>query len=253
MYEMEGASQSRGANGPIARPANPRNPPPSLGGTSANSGRLGARLPRRRLPGRPASRVNPVANSDVQVLARANSRPLVLADPEVSPGAGSPSLVACEISIAAERPAQEAGGTNFRILGDGTTHPQKRLRYPQSEPRCPPVVHQFIHTRAPTLVGTTVRRRGPRWLRQRARPSGSPELLRLAAPAGVGPVGAPTSPGTAPTPAGCTATWYWTFTPAGWVGWSIWHRPWSCTKGAEGDGRRTPRARTRQGSTSSAP
>jgi hypothetical protein len=31
MYEMEGASQSRGANSPIARPANPRNTPPSFG------------------------------------------------------------------------------------------------------------------------------------------------------------------------------------------------------------------------------
>jgi hypothetical protein len=51
MYEMEGASQSHGSNGPIARPANPRNPPPSSGEASANSGRHGARLPRRRLPG----------------------------------------------------------------------------------------------------------------------------------------------------------------------------------------------------------
>jgi hypothetical protein len=74
MYEMEGASRSRGSNGPIARPANPRNPPPSLGGASANSGRLGARRPGRRLPRWLAGLVDPVANSGLQVLALANSR-----------------------------------------------------------------------------------------------------------------------------------------------------------------------------------
>jgi hypothetical protein len=31
MYEMEGASQFRGSNSPIARPANPWNTPPSVG------------------------------------------------------------------------------------------------------------------------------------------------------------------------------------------------------------------------------
>jgi len=31
MYEMEGASQSRLANGPMPRPADPRNTPPSFG------------------------------------------------------------------------------------------------------------------------------------------------------------------------------------------------------------------------------
>ncbi|HEY8112728.1 MAG TPA: hypothetical protein VII16_07660 [Actinomycetes bacterium] len=35
--------------------------------------------------GRLADRVDPVANSGLQVLALANSRSLVLADPEVSP------------------------------------------------------------------------------------------------------------------------------------------------------------------------
>jgi hypothetical protein len=158
MYEMEGASQSRGSNGPIARPANPRNPPPSLGGASTNSGRLGARLRGRRLPRAARQWVDPFANSGFQVLALANFRSLVLADPEVSPRAGSPSLVACEISIAAERPAQEAVGTYFKILCDGSARPQKRLRYPQAEARCPPVVHQLIHTHAQNLVGTTVRR-----------------------------------------------------------------------------------------------
>jgi hypothetical protein len=48
----------------------------------------------------------------------------------------------------------------FKILCDGSAHPQERLRYPQGEARCPPVVHQFIHTGARVLLGTTVRRRG---------------------------------------------------------------------------------------------
>jgi hypothetical protein len=74
MYEMEGASQFRGPNGPIARPANPRNTPPSLGRASANPGRLGACLPERRLPRAARQLGNPAANSGLRVLALANSR-----------------------------------------------------------------------------------------------------------------------------------------------------------------------------------
>ena len=149
MYEMEGASQPRGSNGPIARPANPRNPPPSLGEASANSGRLGARLSRTAPSGWLTSGWT-CRELRRRLPALAELPVPVLAGPRVSPGAGSPSLVACEISIAAERPAQEAGGSDFKILCDGLTHPQKWPRYPQFKARCPPVVHQFIHTRAHT-------------------------------------------------------------------------------------------------------
>jgi hypothetical protein len=88
----------------------------------------------------------PVANSVVRKLTAANSRAPVPAGAGVSLVAGSPSLVACEISIAAERPVQEAGEAIFKILYDGSTRPQERSRYPQVDARCPPVVHQFIHT-----------------------------------------------------------------------------------------------------------
>jgi hypothetical protein len=159
MYEMEGASRSRGSNGPIARARESAEP-----ATIARRGLGGLRStrcpPPRKAPSGVARRlVDPVANSGLRVLALANSRFLVLADSEVSPGAGSPSLVACEISIAAEGPAQEAVGTYFKILCDGLAHPQKQLRYPQSDARCPRVVHRFIHTRTQMRYGTTVWRR----------------------------------------------------------------------------------------------
>jgi hypothetical protein len=84
MYEMEGAPQSHSSNGPIARPANPRNTPPSLGGVSANSGRLGTRLPRRRLPGATRQLGGPCRELR-HPGARSRGLPvLVLADPEVS-------------------------------------------------------------------------------------------------------------------------------------------------------------------------
>ena len=75
MYEMEGASQSHVPNGPIARPANPRNTPPSVGKASANPGRLGARLPERRLPRAARQLGNPAANSGLRSPALANSQP----------------------------------------------------------------------------------------------------------------------------------------------------------------------------------
>jgi hypothetical protein len=126
MYEMEGASLSRACHGPIDRPAMPRNSPSSVGGALANSGRLGVRRHGRRLPRVARQWVDPVANSVRRMLTLVNSRPLVLAGPGVSPVAGSPSLVACEISIAAEGPVQEAGEAIFKILYDGSTHPQQR-------------------------------------------------------------------------------------------------------------------------------
>jgi hypothetical protein len=57
-------------------------------------------------------------------------------------------------------------GSIFKILYDGSARPQEQLRYPQAEARCPPVVHQFIHTRAHVLVETTVcrgREMAARW------------------------------------------------------------------------------------------
>jgi hypothetical protein len=181
MYEMEGAPRSRGSNGPIARPANPRNPPPSLGGASANSGRLGARLPGRRLPRAARRSGGPCRETPASKCSLSRTPgPWCSLTLRFPPEPGPPSLVACEISIAAQTPAQEAGGPIFKILWDRPAHPQKRLRYPQAEARCPPVVHQFIHKPAYILVGTTVRRRGrpagPAPRRRRGRPGRPPHL-----------------------------------------------------------------------------
>ena len=84
MYEMEGASQPSGANGPIARPAIPRSTPPSVGKASTNPGRLGARLPERRLSRAARQLGNPVANSGLRALAIANSRSWCSLTSEVS-------------------------------------------------------------------------------------------------------------------------------------------------------------------------
>jgi nucleoid-associated protein YgaU len=92
MYEMEGASQPSGANGPIARPAKPRSTPPSPGKASTNPGRLGARLPERRLS-RTARQLGKPYRELWAPVTRSRELPvLVLADPEVSLRAGSPSL-----------------------------------------------------------------------------------------------------------------------------------------------------------------
>jgi len=69
MYEMEGASQSRVSHGPIARSANPRDTPPSLGRAWADPGRLGVCLPEGAFPGRLTNEVRPAANSGLRVLA----------------------------------------------------------------------------------------------------------------------------------------------------------------------------------------
>jgi hypothetical protein len=144
----KGPLSPSGANGPIARPANPRSTPPSPGRASANPGRLGARLPERRLSraarqlGKPCRELWAPGARSRELLV------LVLADPEVSLRAGSPSLATWEISSAAGRPAQELEGASFKILWDGSDHPQNRPRYPQAEACYPPVLHRFIHRRA---------------------------------------------------------------------------------------------------------
>jgi hypothetical protein len=156
-----------GANGPIARPANPRSTPPSPGRASANPGRLGARLPERRLS-RAARQLGKPCRELWAPGTRFRELPvLVLADPEVSLRAGSPSLVAREISSAAGRPAQELEGACSRFFWDGSDHPQNQPRYPQAEACCPPVVHRFIHRRAHRRgrgpASTELNSTGPAW------------------------------------------------------------------------------------------
>jgi hypothetical protein len=94
MYEMEGASQ------PQRRQRSDRSARESaehatiIGRASANPGRLGARLPERRLS-RAARQLGKPCRELWAPGTRSRELPvLVLADPEVSLRAGSPSLVA---------------------------------------------------------------------------------------------------------------------------------------------------------------
>jgi hypothetical protein len=163
----KGPLSPSGANGPIARPAKPRSTPPSPGRASTNPGRLGARLLERRLS-RAARQFGKPCRELWAPGTRSRELPvLVLADPEVSLRAGSPSLVAREISSAAGRPAQELEGASLKILWDGSDHPQNRPRYPQAEACCPPVIHRFInrraHRRGRGPASTELNATGPAW------------------------------------------------------------------------------------------
>ena len=147
MYEMEGASQSHSSHEPIARPTEPAE--------RATIGRrdLGELRSTRCPP--PPKAPSGVARQFGEPLSRTPSASRSLAQTpglwcslalRFPPEPGPPSLVACEISTAAERRAQGVGRPLFKILYDGTDYPQNRARYPQSGVRCPPVVHRFIHT-----------------------------------------------------------------------------------------------------------
>jgi hypothetical protein len=166
MYEMEGASQSRGST---VRSLGPRicgTSPPSPGGAWANSGRLGARLPRRRLPGggspggwtRRELRAPGARLRELPVLWCS----LTLGFP---PDPGHRLWWRAKFLPPPKELRKRPEEPFFKILCDGAAHPQRRLCYPQAGARCPPVVPQFIHTRAHTGPAQPDGG-GARWLRQ---------------------------------------------------------------------------------------
>ena len=118
------------------------------------SGRLGA-PPSRKAPSKSGLPIRwarwraPISSARLREL----SVP-VLADPEVTLWAGSPSLVACEMSILPARLLQEAGGIDFWMA-----HPIHRNGY--LIPRPSPVVHRlstdFIHAPADRSAGIRCR------------------------------------------------------------------------------------------------
>jgi hypothetical protein len=142
----KGPLMSHVSDSPIARPANPRNTPPSVAEPRRTPVDSVPCLPERRLPEAARQLGKPCREPRPRSLALANSRLWDSLTLEDVLRAGSPSLVACKISSATEAPAQEAGGTCFKIFWDGSNHPQNSLGYPQAGACCPPVIHWFIHT-----------------------------------------------------------------------------------------------------------
>ena len=103
-------------------------------------------LPERRLP----EAARPVRQTLLRTpvpIARSRKLPaLVLAGPEDVLRAGSPSLVACEISTAATRAAQGASQRDFRFLCSSTGVARLPPRQGMLSTGCPPV---HPHARLP--------------------------------------------------------------------------------------------------------